>query len=238
MTRTLADSRRWAAEGTAVLSASLDAVPDGDLDAPSLLPGWTRKHLVAHVAANADAIGNLVRWAATGKPTPMYASPEQRGADIEAGSRRPERELREWCAASAAGLERGMDALGDSQWGHEVLTAQGRAVPASETPWMRAREVMVHAVDLGTGLTFADLPTDFLRALADDAAVRRSSLGTGPAVQLVATDAGDRWQIAGTGTPTEVHGPLAAVAAYLTGRGDDGVTGPDGTPAPTLPAWL
>ncbi|WP_280448142.1 maleylpyruvate isomerase N-terminal domain-containing protein, partial [Nocardia cyriacigeorgica] len=37
-------------------------VPDwsGEVDAPTLLPGWQRRQLVAHVAANADAVGNLV----------------------------------------------------------------------------------------------------------------------------------------------------------------------------------
>ena len=32
-----------------------------------------------------DAVGNLVHWAATGERTPMYASPEQRNTDIDAG---------------------------------------------------------------------------------------------------------------------------------------------------------
>ena len=31
----------------------------------------------------------------------------------------------------------------------EVVTAQGRTVPATEIPWLRAREVYVHVVDLG-----------------------------------------------------------------------------------------
>ena len=44
---------------------------------------------------------------------------------------------------------------------------------AAETPWMRSREVMVHAVDLATGLTFADLPEDFLAALRADITVKR-----------------------------------------------------------------
>lgn len=55
-------------------------------------------------------------------------------------------------------------------WQAEVVTAQGRAVPAAETPWMRSREMLVHAVDLGTGLAFADLPDAFLAALRADIA--------------------------------------------------------------------
>lgn len=41
--------------------------------------------------------------------------------------------------------------LPDANWTHEVRTAQGRTVPASETVWMRTREVWVHAVDLDNG---------------------------------------------------------------------------------------
>jgi maleylpyruvate isomerase len=56
-------------------------------------------------------------------------------------------------------------------------------VPASEVPWLRAREVCVHAVDLATGLAFADLPADFLTALCDDVTTKRSASG-GPAVTI------------------------------------------------------
>ena len=50
---------------------------------PTALPGWTRKHLVAHLAGNAEALLRLLHWAGTGERTPMYTSPEQRNADIE-----------------------------------------------------------------------------------------------------------------------------------------------------------
>ena len=58
-------------------------IEDGDLRAESLLPGWTRAHVLAHLANNADALVNLLTWARTGVETPMYASPEAREAGIE-----------------------------------------------------------------------------------------------------------------------------------------------------------
>lgn len=83
MPRTFDDARRWARLGTDLFTraAPLD---DAGLDAPSTLPGWSRKHLVAHVAANADALGNLVHWAATGgahrcTPLPRSAPPGSSG---------------------------------------------------------------------------------------------------------------------------------------------------------------
>ena len=53
------------------------------LAAPSLLPGWSRAHVVAHVAGNAVALLNLLTWARTGVETPMYADDAARNADIE-----------------------------------------------------------------------------------------------------------------------------------------------------------
>lgn len=241
MARTLADARRWVQQGTKLVSDAVAGLDEAGFTAPSGLPGWSRKHLVAHLAANAEAIGNLVHWAATGVRTPMYSSAEQRNADIEAGSRRAGADLAEWFERSATALESAMDDLADAPWQAEVVTAQGRTVPASETPWMRAREVMVHAVDLGTGLGFADLPADFLAALCDDIVGKRAaaagSPAAGPALVAEASDTGDRWDVPGTGEPVAVVGSLAGVASYLAGRGAAGVAADPG-PVPELPAWL
>ena len=135
-----------------------------------------------------------------------------------------------------------MASLTDQQWEAEVVTAQGRTVPASETPWMRAREVMVHAVDLGTGVGFDHLPEDFLTALCDDIVGKRTAAAgsdaVGPALAIEATDTGNRWAIEGAGDPVTVVGTLSSVTAYLSGRGTHGVATPDGGAAPVLPAWL
>ncbi|MFF4081574.1 maleylpyruvate isomerase N-terminal domain-containing protein [Streptomyces sp. NPDC001777] len=186
--RTFADARAWARTGTELVLAAVADLDEAGFAADSGLPGWTRKHLVAHVAANADALGNLVRWAATGEETPMYASAEERASGIARGPSLTADELRAWLAASAHRLAEGFDALTDDQWQHEVVTAQGRTVPATELPWMRAREVCVHAIDLGTGTAFADLPDGFLTALADEIRDRRglSGLPDGPLPEVVA----------------------------------------------------
>lgn len=235
--RSRADSLRWSAQGSSAFFTALAAMPDARLDQPTALPGWTGKHLLAHVAANADALGNLAHWARTGEETPMYASAQQRNADIEAGATRSAAELRAWAKRSAETLDARLTELDEPQWTARVRTAQGRTVPAEEIPWMRAREVMVHAVDLGAGVGFADLPADFLAALLDDITAKRSAAG-GAALTLTAADHDATWAIAGTGDPAAVTGALADLAAYLSGRATDGVTGSDGGPAPELPRWL
>lgn len=230
-------TRAWLEEGTGLFLKALESLDDDALGAPGALPGWTGKHVLAHVAANADALGNLARWARTGEETPMYSSPEQRDADIEAGSRQPAIQLRHWVAASAARLSDSLDALTPGQRTHRVRTAQGRTVPATEIPWMRSREVMVHAVDLGGVVTFADLPTAFDAALLDDIAAKRSSGAAGHGLELAPTDDERTWVVAGAGDPTTVRGPLAELTAYLSGRPATGLRADGGT-VPTLPRWL
>jgi uncharacterized protein (TIGR03083 family) len=233
--RSLADARQWTRQGTGLLvkEATLD---DDALGAPSALPGWSRRHLIAHVAANADALGNLIHWAATGEPTSMYSSPGERAAGIERGSRLPGHDLTGWLHRSADALEEAMTRLRDQQWQGPVVTAQGRTVAASEVPWLRAREVYVHAVDLATGLTLADLPAGFLAALADDAAAKRRN-DPGRSLVLEASDSGDRWELPGGGEAVLLTGTLAEITAYLTGRPQRLATA-GGVAAPTLPPWL
>lgn len=193
MIRNLSDARRWTREATVEFIALTTSLTSSEYASSTLLPGWSRRHLVAHVAANADALGNLVRWAATGEPTPMYATPEERTAGIERGSTLTPRQLNDWLRAAADQLQEATDALTELQWSHQVVTAQGRTVAAAEIPWLRAREVWVHAVDLDTGFGFTDLPEDFLLALEADVIDRR-------------------------GVVPEVGGTLGERVAWLTGR--------------------
>ncbi|MEO3787992.1 maleylpyruvate isomerase family mycothiol-dependent enzyme [Actinocorallia sp. B10E7] len=236
MRRTFEEALSWSGTGTRLFLDAAAGWGEEQYLAPCGLPGWTRKHLVAHVAANADALSNLVRWAATGEETPMYSSMRQRNADIEAGSTKPAAELAAWLRESADRLAAGTGALSAGQWSAEVVTAQGRTVPATEIPWLRSREVCVHAVDLAAGVSFADLPAAFLVALADDIVGKRGG-AAGPAAVLTAADTGDRWELPGEGNAVAVTGPLAEIAAYLAGR-PHALTTPDGSSAPVLPAWL
>ncbi|MCX5563535.1 maleylpyruvate isomerase family mycothiol-dependent enzyme [Streptomyces sp. NBC_00038] len=240
MNRSLADTRRWMREGTELLIHATARLDEAAYAAPSLLPGWSRKHVVAHVAANADALANLVHWASTGTPTPMYASPEERATGIREGARQPGTRLTEWLRLSSDALEKAMDELDDNQWASRVLTAQGRTVAATEIPWLRSREVWVHAVDLGSGIDFAALPTDFLTALCDDIVIRRRG-APGPEVVLRPTDLPARWYLPGAPDTAEdattVTGPLTEITAYLAGR-PNGATAVGSAAVPVLPAWL
>lgn len=166
--------RLWMDGGTRLFLTTLGKLADDDLDRPTALPGWTGRHLVAHVHYNAEALRRLTRWAATGEENRMYASPAQRAREIEHGAVLPAAELRDLVQRSAEDLASDLDQLPPEAWQAAVVTAQGRTVPATEIPWMRAREVCVHAVDLGGGATFGDLPSDFITALLIDVVRKRA----------------------------------------------------------------
>ena len=102
----MTDARRWMEHGTQLFLSGVTGLDDAGVAAPSGLPGWGRRHLLAHVAANAEALRNLVHWAETGEETPMYASSDARARGIEEGSQLPAATLLAWPRSSAEKLGR------------------------------------------------------------------------------------------------------------------------------------
>jgi maleylpyruvate isomerase len=177
-------SRAWLDDVTVRMLRAVDHLDDASFASPSTLPNWTIAHIVAHLHLNAEAISRLVTWARTGVETQMYSSPDQRSTDIESASSLPPTELRRLVRVSTAEMTVSFDALTPAMWEHKVITAQGRTVPATELIWMRFREVAVHSIDLGTGISFTDLPPAAVAKLVEEIVAKR--LGTGEAAALAA----------------------------------------------------
>ena len=230
------ETRPWLRAGTELVLGGVDGLTAAEFDAPTALPEWSRRHLVAHLGLNAQALQRLVRWAATGEPTPMYSSTEQRAADIEAATAWSPARLHAFVHETAVALDGDLDALAKDRWSAEVRTAQGRAVPATEIVWMRVREVAVHAVDLRVGIGFGDLPAALCEALIGDVAARRSAQGDGPALQLESSEGGS-WRVDGVGAAMPVRGSVADLASWLTGRGSGALVADAGA-LPELAPWL
>ncbi|WP_449282808.1 maleylpyruvate isomerase family mycothiol-dependent enzyme [Leucobacter sp.] len=227
-----------ARQGTASFLRRLQELPDADFDAPSALEGWSRRHLIAHVGYNARGLARLVEWARTGVETPMYASSEQREREIVLGSTLPCRALRHLVEHSAVHLNVEWRDLADEQWDHRVVTAQGREVPVRETAWMRAREVWVHAIDLGNGGSFAELPATLLDRLIDDVFAAWHRRGEAVPVTVTSTDReGDRRvRSCGTGGP-EISGTAAAIVGWLARGRTRGLRSSTGE-LPAIPRWF
>ncbi|MGY4544291.1 maleylpyruvate isomerase [Arthrobacter sp. UYNi723] len=232
-----------ARRGTAFFARKLNELSDTELDGHSLLPGWTRRHVVAHVGYNARAIARLVEWAATGVETPMYSSSEARNHEIEFGATLSPIALRNLFDHSAVHLNVEWRDLPEEAWHHKVKTAQGRIVPAEETVWMRTREVWLHAVDLDNGAVVSDIPTPVLERLLADITGAWKIRGTDQGLLIRVTDQDLTFGDTSTASPTVISGPLAAVAGWAAGRGAEGVTAIGsgtipGSTVPAAPKWI
>jgi maleylpyruvate isomerase len=230
------------AAATGRMLASAGTLTDAQVRQPSLLPGWTRGHVLSHLARNAEGLANLLRWARTGIEAPMYASAQARTADIEAGAGRSAADLAADAAATSEAFAEQAASLPGEAWTAQVRALTGPPFPAYGVLQRRLSEVEIHHVDLAAGYRPIDWPADFvadaLARVADSFAGREDV----PACVVSAADTGAWFRIGPAGpvtAPTFVRGPAATMLAWLTGRDSGGslqVTG--GSPAlPVLPAW-
>ncbi len=218
---------------TSRLLTTADALSDSDVTAPSLLPGWTRGHVLTHVARNADGLVNLLTWARTGVVTPQYPSWEQREADIAAGAARPWPVLVADVRDSADRFAKAARMLSVEDWATRLELTRGPQ-PAARIPWRRLREVEVHHVDLAGGYTAADWPDAFTHRVLHEMATGLD----GAALTLRPDGLGHRLAV-GPGGPPEISGPAYALAAWLAGRSPgDGLTVDPPGPLPPLPDWI
>ena len=201
-----------------------------DARGPTLCAGWSRGHVLSHIARNADGLAALVRSAVDGTGEPMYASTEARDADVEAGAGRPVEELADDVEASAAALA---DQLPRLRPEHAELrlerTPGAFLVKGKNIPFMRLREVVYHHVDLEAGFTFEDVDADLQRAFLDEEVRRLRALDPPPDLTL-RTAEGEEWTV-GLGTAS-VSGSRAALLGWLARGLTDGVSG---EPLPHLP---
>lgn len=228
-----------ARRGTAFFARKLNELTDAELDGASLLPGWTRRYIVAHVGYNARAIARLVEWAHTGVETPMYESVDVRNHEISYGATLSPIALRNLYDHSAVHLSVEWRDLPDEAWSHQVRTIHGREVPASETVWMRSREIWVHAMDLDNGASFDDIPAEVLERLLGDVTRAWKTRGEDKDLVLQITDSKQIEELGDleSAKPNVVSGTVAGIAQWATGRGTTQVSSKNG-PVPLAPHWI
>jgi maleylpyruvate isomerase len=134
---------------------------EADLRAASLLPGWTRAHVLAHIARNADAMRTLLVGARSGQVLSAYASAEAREADIEQGAGLSAADLMADLADSAMALRTVARQLPDEAWQVQVRMLDSASFPAAELLTRRMVEVELHHCDLGAGYSPGDWPAVF-----------------------------------------------------------------------------
>ncbi|MGQ1839507.1 maleylpyruvate isomerase family mycothiol-dependent enzyme [Kocuria turfanensis] len=210
--------------------ATAESLSEEELAAPSLCDGWSRAHVVAHLASNGRALVRLVDWAVTGREQRPYASPEARNREIDELAALPREELLRRTGESAAYFAEQCRRLGGDLAVDEVHM-HGKRIPASAVVALRNSEIVVHHHDLDTSWTLERAePDSLLDAL--EAAVRTMRAKDAPGMTLV-TEEGDEWVI-GDGA-ARVRSDRAGLLAWLA-RGQAGrVTAEERLPA--LPTW-
>jgi maleylpyruvate isomerase len=225
------------AASTDRLLRSVDAMADADLRGRSLLPGWTRAHVLTHVARNAVAMVNLAVAARTGEDRPMYpGGPAGRDADIEAGAARHLGDVRLDLSDSADRLMEAFAGFPTEGLDREVPMTSGATAYGWEIPLLRVRELEIHHVDLDAGYTPDDWDPDFATRTLDQLSPFFRSERECPVGTLAATDGDGSWEVAADG-PT-LTGPRSALVGWLTGRtSGQGLTLDPPGDLPPAPRW-
>jgi maleylpyruvate isomerase len=215
------------------LIRSVDAMTDDQWRQPSLLPGWTRANVVAHLTLNAEGLSAALEGVHEGRQVPMYPSNEARDYDIAAlGSESPS-VLRDRFRGSTTVIGEWVEELADNLAETTIERHPGgRQFPAGDVGVMRTREVEIHHADLALNYTAADWMPEFVVLLLDSFAGPEHD---GAPFVAHATDLDRSWEF-GTGGPT-VSGVGSALAWWTTGRGNgDGLTSDDGR-VPRMEPW-
>lgn len=158
--------------GTAYFARKLNELPDAALGAPSLVPGWSRRHVIASIGFQARALARLVEAARERRAEEILHEPEAQNEDVDFGATLPDHALRYLFHHSEVHLNvewRDLDAAG---WEASVRTLDGSNVAVAQTPWMRATEIWLGAVDLANGGSSRDFPPQLIAHLLAEAGGR------------------------------------------------------------------
>lgn len=206
------------------------ALDNAGVAAPSRLPGWSRGHVLAHLARNADALVNVLEG------RPMYTDGAVRDADI---ARDAPRSLEAHLADIRNTADRFQhSAAVPADWTRTVELRNGVMDVASRLPFRRWIEVELHHVDLGVGRELEDLPEEFTAREIAFLAERFSGRPTVPPLTLTASG-GDVWRTGREPSADDparpVTGPAADLLGWLAGRRDGAALEFPSGPVPVLP---
>jgi len=219
------------ADSAARLAATAQALTDDDLHEASALPGWTRAHVLTHVAQAAESRTGLLRAAQAGRIGQQYPSEQARADAIDAGVRRPagiiradlDRAIQECLIAIREHPSQLWDAPG-------ISLGAGRQPVRGVVPGMR-RELEYHHVDLAAGYQAADWPADFVATELSLVTALMDCRADAPPMTLA-----DHGMLhIRTSPPVDVTGPPTAMLAWLSGRSDGSGLHTASAVLPTIP---
>jgi maleylpyruvate isomerase len=158
-----------AARGHQRLLALLDEVlatddPEAWFSSPSALPDWTRRHVVAHLARNAESHVHLFAEAEAGREGEQYpGGGAARAAGIESYVGLDAATLVARNRAAVYALESAWAHTSAAAWDGAGRNSAGVRMKTRDLPMLRWREVEVHTSDLDAGVTFHDWNPIYVR---------------------------------------------------------------------------
>lgn len=119
------------AAATDRLLATVDSMSADDFTAPSVLPGWSRAHVLAHLALNAKGLAGVLTTLGQEYPLPMYASGKRRDSDIDQLTAADPAHVADRLAVGASVLAQHMGAGPTPEDALELVGAAGDAAQAN-----------------------------------------------------------------------------------------------------------
>jgi maleylpyruvate isomerase len=218
----LGDLLRAATAAHRRMLASASRMTDDDCRGPSLLPGWSRGHVLTHWARNADGQSRMLAAAVHGEIAAQYPGGDaQRDSDIEAGAARPARLILSDVRTATGQIEDVWRRMPADAWSRPTAARSGPR-PAWTSVWARWRESEIHHVDLAAGYAHGHWPAEFVDLLLPRVIPTLAARLDGEiTVQIQTTDRDPpvtATAASAAGEPVVVRGPSSAVLCWLLGR--------------------
>ena len=144
--------------GTAYFARKLNELTDAQLDLPSLVPSWSRRHLIADTCYSARRLARLVEAARQGRNEERLDEPEAQIEDVDVGASLPAHALRYLFHHSQIHLNVEWRDLEPAGWQASIRSLRGEVVVIRDTPWLRAEGIWRAAINLGNGGAARDFP--------------------------------------------------------------------------------
>lgn len=224
---------------TDALVDGIGGLTDADARGPSLLPGWTRGHVLTHLARNGEGGTRLLGWARTGVASYEYESVVARAEAIEEGAGRQAIVLLADVSAASAAFAEAAAVMPAGAWQNMVTWTTGQQTPAEHIVRSRLAEVLIHHVDLDLGFGPDRWPPWFVGEMLAIAVGNMNERGVAPLpARLQATDTGHVRRIgADRADPVQISGTEADLLAWLLGRsGGARLTRDKPGPLPPVPS--
>ncbi|MCL1923437.1 MAG: maleylpyruvate isomerase family mycothiol-dependent enzyme [Propionibacteriaceae bacterium] len=206
--------RRELTSSTQRLLGDTIGLSDNDWRGPSLLPGWSRAHVSAHLAYHGECLTRMAaRLVETQESVTWNCS--YADDDLWVKAQRNSLALTEDLDESCAAVSKALDSITPALWARTVRTSHGE-LPASAMVLNRINEVVVHHVDMQLGVDFTDLLPALVRLLLQWNVFRSTPRFSEVELTMI-TDEGLTLTV-GQGTPMTVRGSEANLLGWITGR--------------------